>query len=90
MCIINSKVLSVSSFVKLSQVGGRLPVLPLSGLGHGHVDALQPLLSVLLILSFQHVGLTVREDLKGPWQPPITPLLGYHLRGKTKQTTTSH
>ena len=62
-----------------SQVGGGLSVLPLSGLSHGHVDALQPLLGVLLIVSFQHVRLTVREDLEGPWQTSITSLLGYDL-----------
>lgn len=66
--------------VLLSQVGGRLPVLPLPGLSHGHVDALQPLLGVFLILGFQHVRLTVREDLEGPRQAPIPALLGHHLQ----------
>lgn len=69
----------------LSQVGGRLSVLPLSGLSHGHVDALQPLLSMFLILSFQHVCLAVSEDLKGSWQTAITPLLGYHLWRNNKK-----
>lgn len=66
--------------VLLSQVGGGLPVLPLSGLSHSYVDALQPLLGMLLILSFQHVRLTVREDLEGSWEAAITPLLGHHLQ----------
>lgn len=70
--------------VLLSQVGGGLSVLPLSGLSHGHVDALQPLLSMFLVLSFQHVCLAVCEDLKGPRQAPITSLFGYHLRIKRK------
>ena len=64
----------------LSQVGGSLSVFSLSGLGHSHVDALQPLLGVFLILSFQHVRLTVCENLKGPRQAPIPPLLGHHLQ----------
>lgn len=68
----------------VSQVGGRLPVLPLFGLSHSHVDALQPLLGVLLILSLQHVRFAVCEDLKGTRQPPIPPLLGYHLRTKRR------
>lgn len=63
----------------VSQVGGSLSVLPLSGLSHSHVDALQPLLGVFLILSFQHVCLTVSEDLKGPRQTPISSLLGHNL-----------
>ncbi len=71
--------------VLLSQVGGGLSVLPLSGLSHGHVDALQPLLSMFLILSFQHVCLVVCEDLKGPRQAAITSLLGYHLQMKSKK-----
>lgn len=69
----------------LSQVGGSLSVLPLSGLSHGHVDALQPLLGMLLILGLQHVRLTVGEDLEGPGQAAITPLLGHHLCGQKKQ-----
>ncbi|KAG7226102.1 hypothetical protein INR49_018713 [Caranx melampygus] len=60
-------------------VGGGLSVLSLSGLSHGHVDALQPLLRVFLILSFQHVCLVVGEDLEGPRQTPIPTLLGYNL-----------
>lgn len=63
----------------LSQVGGRFSVLPLSGLSHSHVDALQPFLCMLLILSFQHVRLVVGEDLEGAWQAAITPLPCYHL-----------
>lgn len=70
----------VSVSVLLSQVGGSLSVLPLSGLSDGHVDALQPLLSVFLILSFQHVRLTVSEDLEGPRQAPIPALPGHHLQ----------
>lgn len=66
-----------------SQVGGSLSVLPLSGLSHGHVYTLQPLFRVLLVLSLQHVRLTVCEDLKGARQAAITPLLGYHLWKKT-------
>ena len=61
------------------QVGGGLSVLPLAGLGHGHVDALQPLLGVLLVLRLQHVRLAVSEDLEGAWQPPLPPLPGHHL-----------
>lgn len=67
-----------------SQVGGRLSVLPLPGLSHGHVDALQPLLGALLVLSFQHVRLAVGEDLEGARQAAIPPLLGHDLRGEEK------
>lgn len=49
------------------QIGGGLPVLPLSGLSHSHIDALQPLLGVFLVFSFQHIRLAVCEDLKGSW-----------------------
>lgn len=69
----------------LSQVSGSFPVLPLSGLSHGHVDALQPLLSMFFILSFQHICLTVSEDLKGSWKASISTLLGYHLLNKEQQ-----
>lgn len=81
--------LHVCGHTGLSQVGGSLSVLPLSGLSHSHIDALQPLLSVFLILSFQDIRLIVGEDLKGPWQTPITALLGYNLikeEGKKKTT----
>lgn len=71
--------------VCLSQVGGGLSVLPLSGLSHGHVDALQPLLGMFLILGFQHIRLTVGEDLKGPWQTPIPALSGYDLQAKNEE-----
>lgn len=70
-----------------SQVGGGLVVLPLSGLGHSHIDALQPLLCVLLVLSFQHVRLVVGEDLKGSRQAAITSLPGYNLQ-KERQAIT--
>lgn len=63
----------------LSQVGGHFLVLPLSGLSHSHVDALQPFLCMLLILSFQHVRLVVGEDLEGARQAAITPLPSHHL-----------
>lgn len=78
----SSACLHVCVHIGVSQVGGCLPVLPLSGLSHSHIDALQPLLSMFLILSFQHVRLIVSEDLKGPRQTPIAALLGYNLLKK--------
>lgn len=69
-----------SRSVPLSQVGGGLSVLPLFGLSHSHVDALQPLFSVFLILSLQHVRFTVGEDLEGARQTPVPTLFGYHLQ----------
>lgn len=65
--------------VQASQVCGGLPVLTFFGLGHSHVDALEPFLRMFLILSFQHVGLAVCEDLEGSGQPAVTSLLGDHL-----------
>lgn len=69
----------------VSQVGGGLSVLLLPGLSHSHVDALQPLLGVLLILSFQHVRLAVCKDFKGPWKTPIPAFFSYDLQTKTNR-----
>lgn len=69
-----------SVLVLLSQVGGSLSVLSLSCLSHSYIDALQPLFSMFLILSFQHICLTVSEDLEGPWQAPIAALLCHYLQ----------
>lgn len=64
-------------------MGGGLALLPLSRLRHRHVDALQPLLGVLLVFCFQHVRPAVGEDLKGPRKAAVTPLPGYDLQKKT-------
>lgn len=67
-------------------MGGGLAVLPLPGLRHRHVDALQPLLGVLLVLGLQHVGPAVGEDLEGPGQAALMPLPGHHLQETTSVT----
>lgn len=67
-------------------MGGGLAVLPLPGLGHRHVDALQPLLGVLLVLGLQDVGPAVGEDLEGPGQAALMPLPGHHLQETTSVT----
>lgn len=62
-----------------SEVGGGLAALALTGLGHGHVEALQPLLGVPLVLGLEHVTPALREDLEGPGEAPVPPLLPHHL-----------
>ncbi len=69
----------ISLTEQASQVCSGLAVLTLFGLGHSHIDALQPLFRMLLVLSFQHVGFAVGEDLEGSGQPTVTPLLCNHL-----------
>lgn len=61
------------------QVGGGLSALPLFSLGHGDVDALKPLLGVLLVFGLENVGLAVGEDLKGPGQTAVPALLCHHF-----------
>lgn len=61
-------------------------VFPLSGLGHGHIDAMQPFLCMLLVLSFQHIRIAVGEDLKGSRQASRS-LPGYNLQ-KERQAIT--
>lgn len=70
---------TTSSAEQASQVCGGLAVLTFFGLGHSHIDALQPFFRVLLILSFQDVGFAVGEDLEGSGQPTVTPFLCNHL-----------
>lgn len=71
--------MTASSAEQASQVCGGLAVLAFFGLGHSHIDALQPFFRMLLILSFQHVGFAVGEDLEGSGQPAVAPLLSNHL-----------
>lgn len=59
------------------QICGYFSALPLLCLGQRHVDALQPLLCVFLILGFENIGLIVCEDFKSPRERAVPTLLGH-------------
>lgn len=61
------------------QVRGGLSALPLSSLCDSDIDALKPLLGVLLVFGLENIGLAVGEDLKGPGQAAVPALLCHHF-----------
>lgn len=61
------------------EIRGHFSTFPLFCLGQRHVDALQPLFCILLILGFENIGLIVCEDFKSPGERAVPAFLSHSL-----------
>lgn len=70
---------AVRSAGRSLQIGGYFSTLPLFGLGDGHIDALEPLFCVLLILGLENVGFIVCEDFESPRERAVPAFPGHNF-----------
>lgn len=71
--------ISVRSACKSLQICGYFSTFPLFCLGNCHIDALEPLFCVLLILGLENIGFIVCEDFKSSREGAVPAFPGHNF-----------
>lgn len=61
------------------EISGYFPAFPLFCLGNCHIDALEPLFCILLVLGLENIGFIVCEDFESPRERAIPAFLGHNF-----------
>lgn len=64
---------------KSLEIRGYFSTFPLFCLGNCHIDALEPLFCILLILGLENIGFIVRENFESPGERTIPAFLGHNF-----------
>lgn len=61
------------------EICGHFSTFPLFRLSDGHIEALEPLFCILLVLGLEHVGFIVCEDFESPRERAVPAFPGHNF-----------